>query len=135
MAAASRHVMKSVMCRVDQGDLAGVQASKAPHRQVHGQEELGYGGRVPPRHEFRDGHRLSDRHHDQFGAPAAGQQCHHPIADQHAVHILTERRDLAGALEPDDVADAGWGRVVAGPLHQVRPVDRRGAGARPYTSV
>ncbi len=40
---------------------------------------------------------------------------------------VAERRDLTGALEPDDVAGTGRGRVVAGPLHQVRPVDRRGA--------
>ena len=78
-----------------------------------------------------EGHPGGHRHHlargadDPLGVPAARQQRAALVADAPAGDALADGRDGAAALEPEHVRRPGRRGVVALPLQQVGPVDRR----------
>jgi hypothetical protein len=62
---------------------------------------------------------------------AAGEKGHHAVADGEAFGAVSDLRDRAGALEPEDLGSARWWGIEAPPLQQVGAVDPRRCDADP----
>ncbi len=115
--------------RVDEGRIAGAQAAEADEALVCGEEHLGHGRRIGPRHADGYRHGVVGRHGEFLGIGASADEAHHAIPDvQGRRGGVRDGSHLAHGLEAEDVAGPGRWRVEPAPLQEVGPVH----GRRPH---
>ena len=119
---------------VHQHPFPGLQAAVLEEVRPHREERLGDRGGVDGVEAARDRQALGARHGGVLGVAAAGNERRDAVArrERRAVgprRLRAGRHDGAGQLETRDVGGSGRRRVLAHPLHHVRPVD---AGRRDF---
>ncbi|KMS82714.1 hypothetical protein ACZ91_57125 [Streptomyces regensis] len=100
---------------------SGVHHEVRPHRARH----LGKTGGGDQFDLARQRQQLARGHGHLLGVATACQQGAHLVADLPLGDALAELRDRPRTLQAEDLARAGRRRIVAHPLHHVRPVDGR----------
>ncbi len=108
---------------VDQRPFAGGEVAALEEIRPDGEVRLGDCRALDEGEAARQGQGVGLVHGGELGIAAAGDECDHGIADGVSRRVGSKGRDLAGDLQAEHVGRAGWRRVVALALGDVRPVD------------
>jgi DNA-binding MarR family transcriptional regulator len=112
---------------VDQHQLPRCQVRRHHQVRPHRARDFGQCGSMVQGHRVRNRHYLPGGDGDELRITPARQQSTDLLPHGPLGYAFANRGDGAGHLEAQDVAGSGRGRILAGRLQQVGPIDSSGA--------